>query len=301
VSGIPNSDYASVKYQMSWPGAGDPYNTADGNARRTYYGVNSVPNLEIDGGWAGNSNSFTINEHNAAMEIPAFVQIDAQYSVQADEKKVRTCATINAMEDLGSATLQIAIIEGKTTQNVGSNGETEFFHVLKKMVPNANGQSVTITNGMSQTICEDYIFQGNFRKPNNSSDLINDATEHSVEEFSDLKVVVWLENNKVVYNAANAVYGITSVNSIENSISDVKLYPNPAVDNTTLEITADQAGPLAVRIYDMTGRSIQQFNQTVSVGTNMINLNTQKLSNGVYFVEVSSANKTTTERLVIQK
>jgi hypothetical protein len=116
-----------------------------------------------------------------------------------------------------------------------------------------------------------------------------------------LKVVVWLENNKVVYNAANAVNGITSVNSIENSISDVKLYPNPAVDNTTLEITADQAGPLAVRIYDMTGRSIQQFNQTVSLGTNMINLNTQKLSNGVYFVEVSSASKTTTERLVIQK
>jgi hypothetical protein len=155
ISGIPNSDYASVKYQMSWPGTGDPYNTADGNARRTYYGVSSVPNLEIDGGWAGNSNSFTINEHNSAMEIPAFVQIDAQYSVQADEKKVRTCATINAMEDLGSAKLQIAIIEGKTTQNVGSNGETEFFHVLKKMVPNANGQSVTITNGMSQTFCED--------------------------------------------------------------------------------------------------------------------------------------------------
>jgi hypothetical protein len=91
-----------------------------------------------------------------------------------------------------------------------------------------------------------------------------------------------------------------SVEGIEQ-FESFKLFPNPAVDNTTLEITADQAGPLAVRIYDMTGRSIQQFNQTVSVGTNMINLNTQKLSNGVYFVEVSSANKTTTERLVIQK
>ena len=34
---------AVVKYQMSWPGTGDPYYTSEGNSRRNYYGVTGVP------------------------------------------------------------------------------------------------------------------------------------------------------------------------------------------------------------------------------------------------------------------
>ena len=45
----------SVKYQMNWPIAGgDPFyldNPVDNNARRTYYGVNSIPHVVLDGGF----------------------------------------------------------------------------------------------------------------------------------------------------------------------------------------------------------------------------------------------------------
>ena len=34
-----------VKYQMNWPGNGDPYYTAEGGTRRSYYGVSYVPDL----------------------------------------------------------------------------------------------------------------------------------------------------------------------------------------------------------------------------------------------------------------
>ena len=34
---------AVVKYQMSWPGTGDPYYTPEGNGRRGIYSVNSIP------------------------------------------------------------------------------------------------------------------------------------------------------------------------------------------------------------------------------------------------------------------
>jgi hypothetical protein len=43
----------SIKYHMSWPSPGnDPmylHNTIDNNARRTYYGINSVPHLYMSG------------------------------------------------------------------------------------------------------------------------------------------------------------------------------------------------------------------------------------------------------------
>jgi len=35
---------------MNWPGAGDPYYTAEGGVRRDFYGVNAVPDLYCNGG-----------------------------------------------------------------------------------------------------------------------------------------------------------------------------------------------------------------------------------------------------------
>jgi len=51
--------FTSLKYQMSWPGTGDPYYTDEGGVRRTYYGITGVPNMELDGGWGQNGNSLT--------------------------------------------------------------------------------------------------------------------------------------------------------------------------------------------------------------------------------------------------
>lgn len=302
VTALPDSVYASVKYQMSWPGAGDPYNTADGNDRRTYYGVNSVPSLQVDGGWDGNSGSFTKAIHDDAAEVPAFVQLDASYSIDVDNQTVRTCVTLNAMQDLGAADLHMAITEGETFNNTGTNGETEFVNVLKKMVPSSAGQAVTITNGMNQTICEDYVFQGDYRLPNNASDLINDATEHSVEEFVDLKVVVWVEANSVVYNAANASEGITSVTEVAKAnFESFSVFPNPAANNTNLAINSDENAAVIVRVFDITGKTVSIVSTQVVTGSNRIELNTKDLTNGVYFVEVSSDSKTSTQKLVIQK
>lgn len=305
ISGLPAAEVASIKYQMSWPGDGDPYNTADGNVRRGYYSVNSVPNLQADGGWNGNSGSFTATVHNDALEVPAFVQIVAEYDVVVDSQKVRTCATITAMQDLGAATLQIAIIEGKTTQNVGTNGETEFLHVVKKMVADASGQAVTITNGMDEKVCMDYYFQGNFRLPNNSSDLINDATEHSVEEFTDLQVVVWVQNDATmeVYNSANATEGIsTGVNDISNLDENVTVFPNPAIDNATLTIESTEVSVATVKVIDLVGKTlVNMTNVQISTGSTNIDLNTANLNAGVYLVEVTINGETSTQRLVVQK
>src|SRR5690606_27058179 len=38
-----HEEFVSINYQMNWPGAGDPYYTAEGGVRRGYYGVNGVP------------------------------------------------------------------------------------------------------------------------------------------------------------------------------------------------------------------------------------------------------------------
>ena len=308
IATLPAGEVASIKYQMSWPGDGDPYNTVDGNDRRGYYNINSVPRLEADGGWDGNSSIFTAAVHDDAMEVPAFVEIDATYKVVVADQKVFSCATIVANRDLGDATLHVAIMENLTTANVGTNGETEFHNVVKKLAPDASGQTVNITDGMSTTICTDYTFNGDYRLPPNADadKIIDDAVEHSVEEFSDLSVVVWLQDDadpdKAVLNATNAVPEPVSTGGIDALKNTVSVFPNPAVNNATVSVNVQDVSVGTVKVMDVVGKTVINLaNVQLSNGVNRIELNTGNLNGGVYMVEVTVGDEVTTSQLVIQK
>ncbi|MEC8603220.1 MAG: hypothetical protein VXY47_02610, partial [Bacteroidota bacterium] len=137
-SANPNK-YTSLKYQMSFPGAGDPYFTDEGGNRKNYYGISSVPRLEIDGGWDSNPSELNQQDFDAYYNIPSFVNLTATYSIGG--QSIQVDATIDPIDDNASNFLVVhmAVFEYETTQNVGTNGETEFLHVMKKMLPNFNG------------------------------------------------------------------------------------------------------------------------------------------------------------------
>ncbi|MFT4754017.1 MAG: hypothetical protein ACI85Q_001573 [Salibacteraceae bacterium] len=303
ISGIPSSEYASIKYQMSWPGNGDPYNTADGNVRRTFYQISAVPGMEIDGGWDGNSGSFNRALHDDALAVPAFVSVWAEYNVDVSTNTITTCAIVEAVQDMGDATLHMAIKEHETFQNTGTNGETEFKDVLKKMAPGPSGSSITIVDGMREKVCVSYTFEGNFRLPNNSSDLINDATEHSVEEFTDLGVVVWVQQlDKTVLNATNAIATPLSVSNARLAANEVSVYPNPASDNAVISINVEGSNAANVVVMDIVGKTVINLGDVnLGSGKNNVNLNTSKLNGGVYLVQVTIDGVVSTQQLVIQK
>ncbi len=302
---VPDTQFASVKYQMSWPGDGDPYYTDEGGVRRGYYGINSVPRLEIDGGYDGNSNSFVMADHTDALEVPAFVQIDAEYMIWADSQTVKVCATVHALKDLGNNTLYMAITESVTHNNIETNGETEFYDVMKKMLPDADGQSITITTGMDQKVCETYTFKGDYRLPNNAGDPIDHSIEHSVEDFNNLKAVVWVQNDNTleVLNSVNAelVTEFTSVNELANNGVDFSVYPNPATDHIIVETTLDYSSKAIIRIYDVTGKLVIVVPGTTFVpGTNSVQINTNRLPAGVYQLEIATDRANSVKQLIIQ-
>ena len=302
VSKFPENEFASVKYQMSWPGAGDPYTTEDGLIKRNLYQISSVPALQINGGWNGNSNDFISSLHDDAIEIPAFVSVWAQYTISVVDQKVTTCAIIESKRDVGTVKMHIAIKENRTIANVGTNGEREFFDVLKRMVPDANGQDINITKGMREEICEEYTFKGSYRLPANAGNIINDDIEHSVEDFNNLEVVVWLQDDdKLVLNAINAISAPLSVKAMKSS-NNVSVYPNPAVNNATVSIDASASNNAEIKVVDVVGKVVLALNEvSLTKGNNRIDLNTANLNSGVYFVQVSVNDKVSISQLVIQK
>jgi len=173
--------YGITKYQMSWPSPGDPYYTAEGGVRRTYYGVNAVPSIYFNAKSIGGVNQTNFNN---ALNEPAFIDISGDFSV--DGNNIMVTGQIDSYIDIPEARLYVIVNEKRTTGNKGSNGETEFFHVMMKMLPDANGETITMLSGETKS------FQHTF----------NMSSTH-VEEMNDLEVHVFVQdyNSKYIFNS----------------------------------------------------------------------------------------------------
>jgi len=199
-----------LKYQMSWPVPGDPYYTAEGGVRRTYYGVNTVPDLFGNGGDVSTSVPAVNNFFNQASQLPGYISIAGAYSLTGTVMDIN--ANILPYQDFSNLTLYVAVFEYETTQNTGSNGETEFENVMMKMVPNASGSAVNLNNG------ELYEFSQSV-----------DLAATNVEEWDDLGVVFFLQSgNKEIHQST---YGLEDyVYSNDARLSEIRVSNIPIVD-----------------------------------------------------------------------
>lgn len=74
------------------------------------------------------------------------------------------------------------------------------------------------------------------------------------------------------------------------SISNLNLYPNPTKGNLTVNYDSKSNNELTISLVDINGREISKSIQTNAVGSNQINVSTESLETGVYFIELSNAN-----------
>ena len=173
--------YTYTKYQMNWPGSGDPYYTEEGGVRRTYYGVNAVPMAFLD------AESLNFNgvqsQFDQHAEIPSFMDIRGSFTVEGNNITVK--ANIMSYIDV-NARVYISVNEKETHGNVGSNGETSFHHIFMKMLPDAQGTTVDFVAGEMQNL-----------------EFTQDMSGTHVEEMSDLEVSIWVQNynSKEIFNS----------------------------------------------------------------------------------------------------
>ncbi len=203
---------------LSYPVGSDPYMSAETVARKMDYlpkgeGSYSIPYLHVDG-WNELHPSLE-NEGEGYTDAlfdmwqrPSPIELHVTHDIEEQEVSYQIELTVLDDVDSEELVLHAAIIEGVTYQNVGSNGQTEFHNVVKKMLPDANGDSVeALTRGDERTWSGSYEFQGSFSSNTGPSNLVDHSSEHTVEEFEDLSLVVWVqdtESSEVIQSAASA-------------------------------------------------------------------------------------------------
>lgn len=300
--------FTSLKYQMSWPGTGDPYYTDEGGNRRSFYAVSSVPRLFVDGGWDASPTGLAQSDMDAFYDTPAVVALDAYFQVDEGSQTVDVQVNVTALEELASSGglfLHCAIFEKHTTGNIKSNGETEFEHVMKKMLPSSGG---TYIGGMDTDEVKEfelsYTFNGDYVLPPNADDPVNHATEHTVEEFSDLGVVVWVQRSSTreVYQSMYAVDGVMSIeDEITTTKAELTVYPNPADQQAKIvyALPSDIANG-QLTITDFTGKLVRTLTIAANLDSHQtITFDTHDLSNGIYFITLSTDKGRLTKKLSV--
>ncbi|MGA1363568.1 MAG: Omp28-related outer membrane protein, partial [Schleiferiaceae bacterium] len=153
----------ALKYQVSWPGYDPMYlaNPAEVDARVQYYGVTGVPNSVMDGSGPGSPGSIVTqstidNRYNttAPLNLTASHQWTPGYdSIQIGIFIANAGTSTVSSGAAGSLKLHVAIVEEEITypSAPGSNGETSFYQVMRKMVPNQSGTTLADTWTAGQT------------------------------------------------------------------------------------------------------------------------------------------------------
>jgi hypothetical protein len=183
--------HSLIKYQMNWPEPpGDPYYTAEGGVRKDYYNVTVVPDYYINSEqnlpW-----EFSQDVYDSYQGAPTAMILDIETAEIDENYNINITLNIDVIEDYAAGLIaQIVVVEKKTTENIASNGELEFFNVMMKMLPDAYGTTLpALVSGTTETITATY-----------------DMSQTNMEGANDLAVIVFVQNNdtKEVFQSEEA-------------------------------------------------------------------------------------------------
>lgn len=135
-----------------------------------------------------------------------------------------------------------------------------------------------------------------------------EGTSFVTDELKSDKKYYWRVR---AYNAFNTcpIYsekssfetGLVSSTPTIEAISSWNIFPNPSVEGQTVEMSlnADETLDLEVSIVDVTGKVLKNFQWATAFGQNKVNIATEDLTAGLYFVQLRSEKGTLSRKMVI--
>ncbi len=205
--------HTQINYHMSWPGT-DPYynyNSADGDARRSYYGLNWVPYMCIDGENDEGSTTTWQNHilSNAQTTAPLAITLSGNFDYQSGFGSLQVTLDPETGAD-GTHSLHVVLVQDGLYY-MGSNGYPDHENVMRDMFPSSSGTSITLAAGVQS------VEQVDFEVP-------------LTFPIDDCRLVVFVQaSDHTVLNATTAYVGDVAPLNI----------PNLTAISTNLNIVGD--------------------------------------------------------------
>ena len=276
--------YTIIKYQMNWPGAGDPYYTEECGVRGNYYGVSSVPDLYINSEQNSPPLYFTQETFDQYLDIETALEINISEALIYDDNSVSISVDLEPIVNYAPGLKAYIVVTEKLTEdNVGNNGETEFHHVMMKMLPDETGTTLdALVGGETTTLTESF-----------------DMNLTNMETPDDLSVVVFVQDDSdkdIVQSDMSDILLATGIVNSTNNENSLQIFPNPARDEVSIQVADNGSNLVKAIVFDLNGKKVleQEFVEQAT-------LNVSTLGAGVYAIKIFSNNNfSSVEKLIIR-
>ncbi len=156
--------------------------------------------------------------------------------------------------------------------------------------------SLPLSNPVLLNANEAYLAMvGSYGDGGTTNDLVTASSGSAAPQttfYYDYTDQTWYYTTSNVMVRMNFDPSLASIDEHEGV--NVSIYPNPANDLINIKSTLSEG---SITIFDMTGKLL--INQQISGAMNSIN--TSELKNGIYNLIISNGEKTSSEKLIIQK
>ncbi len=317
-------EVVKLHYRVNFPG-NDPLNRnnpGDPSSRALFYGVDRTPAARLDGYaptpyeafsiWGVNTfNTRTLRLAQAALVIRPETGPPSNISSTG---KIKFYVDVTPTVDLDSKTiLHLGVVEqlvplaslGTSAQDI-KTGESSFEYVVKKLLPSASGtRTSSHPNAVGGVLVAPLAPAPPITYTFGPFEWTPELNRFYAPSTGDLGVIAFLQRedgDKEVYQAeivlslddppSSLVTGVEPMNA-----NDVKVYPNPANREVTVQLPGQVTKAAAVSLIDQTGRVTLQ--STIPEGSDRKTLNVSDLSGGVYILTIDMGQGVLTRKKVM--
>lgn len=247
---------------MNWPAPGnDPWyqNNPDHNTqRRQFYGINSIPQVYVDGtnvnAWSsGTQQTSVLNRRN--VDSPLQMTLDAEF----DGDMIQVSLEVLSDETLdGSYRLHAALCETYVEwTSPAPNGMTEFHYPMLWMDPSGTGQTFTASSGIVQDFDYSFVYDESWSLPNLTvlAFVQNTSTREIIQSVNTQVPAVtplllfdsfeiddegqWRPNGRA--DAGESVSMIVTLRNHESFLPATNITGTLTCDDPLIEITSDES------------------------------------------------------------
>ena len=301
--------FVAAKFQVNIPTAGDPLVTSETEVRRNFYGISSAPywtmngrRFQLDATDGGNQTYLNIVDSLAKYQrtvSPFALQAQLQVDGQTLKTEIRTTAKLPVQ---GTYQLYVVLAEDSIHQAAQMSEETEFYNIVRKMLPNSDGtrlttpqptdENIETTYTYAYTVDENPQFYGSLDRVGVVAYIQNTETKEIVQATYASANGGWSQTSAWIYTEP------TANESRREAAADIKLYPNPAGETATLSFRPLNDHRLTVSIINLQGRVLSRQTVQGTTESQTLALPVANLTEGLYIVCIESAEGRTSIKLL---
>jgi hypothetical protein len=287
---------------MDWPGPNDPFylfNPSENGNRRGFYGINSIPQTQVDGILDGGSSSqhWSIISNRLRDSSPIEITMDGTFNESSRTGSLHVTATATDDISVDGLYLRVALTESEIYYPA-PNGVNVHNQTMRYMFPYSLGTRIYLTDEGDVADVDLDIF----------------CPEPIVIENSELVIFVQAQGTREVFQTTKIPLTELTQVGIEDDIASLpkqlqlaQNYPNPFNANTVINYQLDKESHVTLDVYDILGRKIttlvdsRQAAGNYNVTWKSLDKNGKSVASGVYFYKLTTETNSEIKRMMLVK